>query len=331
MRYWHFYGDKWTSKTTHLSLIREGAYIRLVTWCMVHEKPLPLSRRDCHKIARVCTRHEATAVDQVIAEFFVRQEDGFHQSTVDDVLGWWQDQGKDNTAREVFLSRVRGEAFRKRQRDSVEALRAKGLAVSIRTPMSELVRLCAEHGVQTQTPVQTLGNTNGKRRSNVVANVHYKNKSNTAFAPDGANAVCAPPDDRPGPFSLALRAMQKTGLEGVHPGNPAFVELVTRGALPPLFAAACSEALAKRKGYPWAMAAALGRLNDGVIDLAGNATARPLAGPPRDFSERNGSTVPADQWDALQTRLADPNRDPWELPELAATGPPSPSKGDVPL
>lgn len=322
MKYWYFYGDRWTSKTSHLSLIQAGAYIRLITWCTVHECPLPLNRRDCHKIAHVATRHEAKAVDDVIAEFFDRQDDGWHQKTVDETLERWHASGKDRADREVFLSRARGYSFRERQKEYVQALRDKGLTVSFRTSMAELVRLCAQHGVQTQTVASMGASANGKRYSNGGANAIANKAIANAFAPYGANAVCSPSDDALGPLSRAIKAMEKTGLEGVNPNNSQFVALLQLGALPRLFAVACSEAKAKGKPYAWAMAMALGRVQDGVITLAGDAVRRPVNGSPRDFSGQGGLT----DWAALPRAST---AEPWD--EAPATGPPSPSESDVPF
>lgn len=172
---------------------------------------------------------------------------------------------------------------------------------------------------------------NGKRSSNVGAN------GEPVFigsAPVGATLFSPPAfereredDERPGPLSRALKAMEKAGLEGVHPGDRNFVELVTRGAKPALFRIAAFEAKAKGKGYPWAMAMAIGRLNDGVIDLDGNAIRKPAKAPPSvDRSSANG-LVSTEAREALRARLNDPTADPWALPEIPS---PSPSESDVP-
>lgn len=325
MKYWYFYGERWMLKTSHLSLLQAGAYIRLITWCTVHECPLPLNRRDCHKIAHVGTRHEGKAVDAVIDEFFEPQADGWHQKTVDETLERWHAAGKDRADREGFLSRARSVSFRQRQKEYVQALRDKGVAVHIRAPMAELVRLCAEHGVAMQTGAQTLAIGNGKRYSNGNANGTANKAIANAFAPYGANAFAAPATEAlgegPGALTRALKAMQKTGLEGVNPNNAQFVALLQLGALPRLFAVACHEAKAKGKPYAWAMAMALGRLQDGVITLAGDAVRRPLNGPQSAQKPSGGLT----DWAALPRA---PTAEPWD--EEPATGPPSPSESDVP-
>lgn len=327
MKHWRFFGDRWLSKTSHLSLIREGAYVRLMSWCMTHECPLPPNLKDCLKIARVTTRHEIAAALSVIGEFFELREDGYHQTTIDEQIDYWQTTGKDRADKQVFLSRTRGEAFRQRQRETVQALRDKGVAVDYRASVSELARLCHEHGVTQQTLQQTSPVANSKRYSNYTANAQPVIRTANAFAPDGANAFATPADERPGPLSRALRAMEKAGLEGVHPGSTHFVELVTRGAQPGLFRLAAVEAVAKGKGYAWAMAMALGRLNDGVIDLDGNAIRKPRNGAPAAFQGPANGLVPTEAREALKTRLNDPTANRWELPDEPA---PSPSESDVP-
>lgn len=69
--------------TRGLDLLHRGAYDALLDAYYLREAPLPLDARECYVLADARSPAERRAVDTVIARFFVRQDDGYHQRRCD--------------------------------------------------------------------------------------------------------------------------------------------------------------------------------------------------------------------------------------------------------
>lgn len=81
------YWSDWAADTGHLSLLEEGAYACLIRHCYVKKTPkietesaLVDNNRLAYRIAKAERPDERDAVDKVLREFFVREDDGwFHK------------------------------------------------------------------------------------------------------------------------------------------------------------------------------------------------------------------------------------------------------------
>lgn len=74
--YPRFPGD-YMRKTMHLSMLEDGAYTRLLDWYYANDRPIPHDRR--YAVSRATSSAERTAVDAVLAEFFIAVE-GQHRN-----------------------------------------------------------------------------------------------------------------------------------------------------------------------------------------------------------------------------------------------------------
>jgi uncharacterized protein YdaU (DUF1376 family) len=84
--YEHHLGD-YARDASHLSMLEEGAYRRLIDAYYARESPLPLDISQCKKLARVTrTPAEHRAVEYVLAAFFVKEADGYHQKRCDEEI-----------------------------------------------------------------------------------------------------------------------------------------------------------------------------------------------------------------------------------------------------
>lgn len=331
MKFWTFYGERWTAKTSHLSMTQEGAYLRLCTWCMLHERPLPANRRDVLRIARSTNVSQEKATDSVLAQFFSLQPDGYHQKTADEILEWWHNGGAARNAVHDGQTRARVAALRQRRAIYVKALQECGVKVPPDIGIQAIRELAAKNDV-TLPDVTHRNGSNGTRYVNCNAVSIYPvintvtpcgRNDVTALAPGGSddpeNEAQTPDLDRPGPLTRALKAMEKAGLEGVYPAHPTLSWLLDAGVTPQTFWAAAREAVLKAKGYAWALAMLKGRIEDQA-----KGSARPLNGHARDFLADAGQLVSPEGAERLRKRLLDPTLDPWELP------PRSESEGDDP-
>lgn len=84
--YEHHLGD-YARDAGHLSIVEEGVYRRLLDAYYARESPLPLGLSQCKKLARVSRSPvEHRAVEYVLAEFFVKEADGYHQKRCDEEI-----------------------------------------------------------------------------------------------------------------------------------------------------------------------------------------------------------------------------------------------------
>jgi hypothetical protein len=136
-----------------------------------------------------------------------------------------------------------------------------------------------------------------KRREDISSeNVEHQQGDAGASAragfenPGTANAV-----------TVAAQAMRSAGLSGVSDGNPALIAAVAAGLTAAELGAAAADAVAKGKGFPWAIAAAEGRRRD----AAGVVRALPVQAAATDPDSRAsieaaGEALGLGRWDQLR-------------------------------
>lgn len=96
--YKHHIGD-YATATAHLSFIEDGAYSRLIRRYYATEKPLPSDVAAVSRLVGARSKDERAAVAAMLEEFFVLEEDGWHQKRCD--LEIASAQGKADRNREV--------------------------------------------------------------------------------------------------------------------------------------------------------------------------------------------------------------------------------------
>ena len=75
MHYYQFNIGDYQSHTSHLSEIEDLAYRRMLDWCYLHEKPLPVNADEISRLIRMRTHSESIAI--VLREYFEQREDGW--------------------------------------------------------------------------------------------------------------------------------------------------------------------------------------------------------------------------------------------------------------
>jgi uncharacterized protein YdaU (DUF1376 family) len=75
MHYYQFNIGDYQSHTSHLSEIEDLAFRRMLDWCYLHEKPLPLDVDEISRQIRMRTHSESIAI--VLREYFERTEVGW--------------------------------------------------------------------------------------------------------------------------------------------------------------------------------------------------------------------------------------------------------------
>ena len=75
MHYYQFNIGDYQSHTSHLSETEDLAYRRMLDWCYLHEKPLPVDPEEISRLVRMRTHSESIAI--VLREYFERRDEGW--------------------------------------------------------------------------------------------------------------------------------------------------------------------------------------------------------------------------------------------------------------
>jgi uncharacterized protein YdaU (DUF1376 family) len=125
------------SATAHLSWDEDMAYTRMLRWYYRQERPLPADLVDVCRLVRAATDLQRQAVEQVLREFFVLQDDGWHQGRADEVLAIYQAGEPERQAKKANEA-TRLSKHREERRELFERLNAAGKHLRWNTPMEEL-------------------------------------------------------------------------------------------------------------------------------------------------------------------------------------------------
>lgn len=95
--YRHHLGD-YAKDTPHLTLVEHGAYRVLMDTYYISEKPLTLDMDRLYAIVRATRPAERKVIDAVLAEFFTKDETGYHHKRIDEELEKYQEKASQNKA-----------------------------------------------------------------------------------------------------------------------------------------------------------------------------------------------------------------------------------------
>lgn len=83
MNYYRRYSGDYLRDTSRLSMVEHGAYSLMLDYYYSDEKPLPLDRDELYLMLRAMKPGDRAAVDKVLAVYFTKQADGWHQKRCD--------------------------------------------------------------------------------------------------------------------------------------------------------------------------------------------------------------------------------------------------------
>lgn len=83
MNYYRRYVGDYLKDTSRLSLLEHGAYTMLLDHYYAEEQPMPLDRQEIYTMVRAMTPADKKAVDKVLAKYFFREGDGYHNARAD--------------------------------------------------------------------------------------------------------------------------------------------------------------------------------------------------------------------------------------------------------
>jgi uncharacterized protein YdaU (DUF1376 family) len=83
MHYYTFNVGDYRKDTGHLSTLEHGIYRQLLDWYYLDEKPIPQETQVVLRRLRLGSDSDIAALQNVLADFFVLQADGYHQTRCD--------------------------------------------------------------------------------------------------------------------------------------------------------------------------------------------------------------------------------------------------------
>jgi uncharacterized protein YdaU (DUF1376 family) len=83
MNYYRRYVGDYLRDTSRISLLEHGAYTILLDHYYAEELPAPLDLSEIYRMCRATMPEERAAVDRVLAKYFRRRDDGYHNARAD--------------------------------------------------------------------------------------------------------------------------------------------------------------------------------------------------------------------------------------------------------
>jgi uncharacterized protein YdaU (DUF1376 family) len=95
MHYYKFNIADYRKDTGHLSTVEHGIYRQLIDWYYLDEKPIPIETQVVMRRLRLGSEHEP-ALQNVLADFFVKGKDGYKQGRIDLEINEYHSQADKN-------------------------------------------------------------------------------------------------------------------------------------------------------------------------------------------------------------------------------------------
>lgn len=140
--YEHHIGD-YAEATSHLSILEDGAYSRLLRKVYATERPLPADIGRVQRLIGARTDAERAAVETVLQEFFDLRDDGWHQERCDAAIEAYKAGAPE---REIKKSNevARQQRHRAERADLFKALHEAGQYPAWNTPITEVRGMVAK-------------------------------------------------------------------------------------------------------------------------------------------------------------------------------------------
>lgn len=106
MNWYKLHIGDYESHTSHLSLLEDGIYGRLLRRYYMTERPLPNDLKELARLVRARSRHEVDALERCVNSYFLLKADGLlHNSRADEEILKYQGQCEANriTARQRIV------------------------------------------------------------------------------------------------------------------------------------------------------------------------------------------------------------------------------------
>lgn len=224
MNYYEFHIGDYLKNTAHLSMLEDAAYRRLIDAYYTREAPLPIERRACYKLCRAASKDEREAVDYVLDEFFSELDDGWHNDRCDAEIHRFKDK-------------------------QAKAKRSADARWSKRETHSE--------GNANASPDAMRTHSEGSAPRARPQSPDTSNQTPDAIAHGVVNSTGGTPAGE-----ICARLRREARMTDMNPSHPKLFALIAAGITADEVVSAGVEAVAKGKGFLYALAVAEGRRRD---------------------------------------------------------------------
>lgn len=169
--YEHHIGD-FMRDTAHLTPVEECFYRRALDWYYANEKPLPADIKKVCRAIRAKTKQEISAVETIVAEFFILEDDGYHQSRCDREIEKYSELEPEREAKKAN-QKERQRRTREQRKLLFDILREHNIVPDFNAPMSELRRLVASVTPQESNVESHEGHAPVTRDNDVTEDKHF--------------------------------------------------------------------------------------------------------------------------------------------------------------
>lgn len=105
MHYYRFNIKNWNDATSHLSLVEQAVYFKLINFYYDKEQPIPLDTKPV--IRKLMLSGFEAALNQVLDEFFYKSDGGYRHRVCDKAIRAYQKNANKNKANGVLGGRPR--------------------------------------------------------------------------------------------------------------------------------------------------------------------------------------------------------------------------------
>ena len=191
--YKHHLGD-YSAATAHLSWDEDCAYRRLLDAYYKREQPIPVDVTQACRLARAMTPAQRKAVKQVLDEFFVLEDDGWHQKRCDEEIAEANEIGSEREAK-AENERERQRRHREERKTLFEKLRDFNVVPPFETTTSELRKMLSER--TSNADVTVTGAVTSAVTNAVVTRDNVQPVTRTATANQTPDSISQTPDLKP--------------------------------------------------------------------------------------------------------------------------------------
>ncbi|MCE7031759.1 YdaU family protein [Lysobacter sp. GX 14042] len=239
----HHIGD-YAAATSHLTLLEDAVYSRLLRRYYLQECPLPADVKQVARLAGARTPDELEAVDAVLAEFFTLEDDGWHNKRADEEIA-------------RFVAKI--ESARENGKKGGRPPKAKPPSGGRKTEKTQPF----PSGLQEETRPFCSGSENETQpKAHQAPDSRPQELASLAGArePTAAGRACL--------------LMRKAGCGGTNPSHPDLLAALEEGVTPEALAATAAEAIEAKKTRPfaWAITTARSRHAEGAAPITAGAT-----------------------------------------------------------
>lgn len=268
--YEHHIGD-YAQATAHLSFVEDAAFSRLIRKYYATEKPLPADIKAVQRLVAARTREEKSAVETILGEFFILEDDGWHNARCDAEIARFiagepeREVKKANETNRLKRHREERAELFKRLTDAGQHAPWNISIIELREMVKRL------DGNAPETPAPPLPETAPATPATATQTPDTRHQTPDLKPTPLAHASSPPTGGtRAGAASARMRA---TGLADANPMHPKLLALIDAGITDEELAQAATEAVQRGKGFAYALGVAEGRRRDAAM------TPLPAPGP----------------------------------------------------